>query len=44
LARLLCHRIVVLDAGKIVEEGDAEAIIAAPAHPVTQRLVAASWR
>jgi microcin C transport system ATP-binding protein len=44
LARMLCHRILVLDAGKIVEEGDAEAIIAAPAHPVTQRLVAASRR
>jgi microcin C transport system ATP-binding protein len=44
LARLLCHRIAVLDAGKIVEEGDAEAIIAAPAHPVTQRLVTASRR
>jgi microcin C transport system ATP-binding protein len=44
LARMLCHRIMVLDAGKIIEQGDAEAIIAAPAHPVTQRLVAASRR
>jgi microcin C transport system ATP-binding protein len=44
LARLLCHRIAVLDAGKIVEMGEAEALIAAPAHPVTQRLVQASRR
>jgi ABC-type glutathione transport system ATPase component len=42
LARLLCHRIAVLDAGKIVETGDAAALIANPQHPVTQRLVAAS--
>jgi ABC-type dipeptide/oligopeptide/nickel transport system ATPase subunit len=42
LARLLCHRIAVLDQGRIVEEGEAEAVITAPAHPVTQRLVAAS--
>jgi ABC-type dipeptide/oligopeptide/nickel transport system ATPase subunit len=42
LARMLCHRIAVLDSGKIVEEGRAEAIITAPAHPVTQRLVEAS--
>jgi ABC-type glutathione transport system ATPase component len=42
LARMLCHRIAVLDQGKIVEEGRAEAVISAPAHPVTQRLVEAS--
>ena len=42
LARMLCHRIAVLDQGKIVEEGEAEALISAPAHPVTRRLVAAS--
>jgi ABC-type glutathione transport system ATPase component len=42
LARLLCHRIVVLDAGQIVEEGQAEDVITSPAHPVTRRLVAAS--
>jgi microcin C transport system ATP-binding protein len=44
LARLFCHRIIVLDQGNIVEQGEAEALIAAPAHPVTQRLVAASKR
>jgi peptide/nickel transport system ATP-binding protein len=42
LARQLCHRIAVLDAGKLVEVGDAEQIISAPQHAVTQRLVAAS--
>jgi ABC-type glutathione transport system ATPase component len=42
-ARKMCHRIAVLDSGRIVEAGDAEQVIAAPAHPVTQRLVAASW-
>lgn len=44
LARLLCHRVAVLDQGRIVESGKTEAIIAAPAHPVTQRLVTASRR
>jgi ABC-type microcin C transport system duplicated ATPase subunit YejF len=44
LARLLCHRVAVLNAGKIVEMGETEAVIAAPAHPVTQRLVLASRR
>ncbi len=44
LARLLCHRIAVLDQGRIVETGEAEALIATPAHPVTQKLVKASQR
>jgi peptide/nickel transport system ATP-binding protein len=42
LARMLAHRIAVMDAGRIVEEGKAEEVCASPAHPVTQRLVAAS--
>jgi peptide/nickel transport system ATP-binding protein len=42
VARRLCHRIVVMDAGRIVEEGSAERLIAAPAHPITAKLVAAS--
>jgi ABC-type glutathione transport system ATPase component len=42
LARLLCHRIAVLEKGQIVEEGKAEDVITSPAHPVTQRLVKAS--
>lgn len=42
VARRLCHRIAVLDQGRIVEEGSADAVIANPRHPVTRRLVAAS--
>ena len=42
VARRLCRRIAVLDAGRIVEEGEMEAVIAAPRHPVTRALVAAS--
>jgi ABC-type glutathione transport system ATPase component len=42
LARLLCHRIAVMDAGQIVEVGDAKALIANPQHLATKRLVAAS--
>ncbi|MET0270565.1 MAG: ABC transporter ATP-binding protein [Sphingomonas sp.] len=42
IARRLCGRIAVLDAGRIVETGAMEAVIARPRHPATQRLVAAS--
>ncbi len=42
LARQLCHRIAVLDQGKIVETGRAEAMIMTPAHQVTRQLVEAS--
>jgi peptide/nickel transport system ATP-binding protein len=42
VARKLCHRIAVLDQGRIVEEGPADEVIANPRHEVTQRLVAAS--
>jgi ABC-type glutathione transport system ATPase component len=42
LARLLCHRIAVIDAGKIVEAGEADGLISAPQHPATKKLVAAS--
>jgi peptide/nickel transport system ATP-binding protein len=42
VARRICHRIVVMDAGAIVEEGPTERLIAAPAHRVTKRLVEAS--
>lgn len=41
-ARRLCHRILVMDGGRIVEEGPADGIISAPRHPATRRLVAAS--
>ncbi|MGP1283040.1 MAG: ATP-binding cassette domain-containing protein, partial [Parasphingopyxis sp.] len=42
VAKRLCHRIAVMDSGRIVEEGPARQIIAAPAHPATRKLVAAS--
>ncbi|ATE66951.1 nickel ABC transporter ATP-binding protein NikE [Rhizorhabdus dicambivorans] len=42
VARRLCHRILVMDGGRIVEAGPTEQMIAAPQHHVTQRLVAAS--
>jgi ABC-type glutathione transport system ATPase component len=42
LARQLCHRVVVLDLGRIVETGQTDQVIAKPQHPVTQRLVRAS--
>jgi len=42
VARRLCRRIAVMDAGRIVEQGEMEKIIAAPAHPASRRLIAAS--
>lgn len=37
----LADRLVVIDAGEIVEEGPTPAVIASPAHPVTKRLLQA---
>lgn len=42
VARRFCHRIAVMEAGRIVETGDSEAILANPRHPATQRLVYAA--
>ena len=36
----LCDRLAVMYAGRIVEEGPTEAVLAAPAHPYTRRLIA----
>lgn len=41
-ARRLCHRVAVMEAGRIVEQGAFEQLIARPAHPATQRLVGAA--
>jgi peptide/nickel transport system ATP-binding protein/glutathione transport system ATP-binding protein len=37
----IAHRIAVMYAGEIVEIGDARAVLSAPAHSYTQRLIAA---
>ncbi len=36
----ICHRVVVMYAGEIVESGDVRAIFTAPKHPYTQALLA----
>ncbi len=36
----LCDRVAVMYAGRIVEEGPTNAVLAAPAHPYTKRLIA----
>lgn len=41
-ARRLCHRIAVLEDGRIVETGDMQAVIDDPQHPATKKLIAAS--
>jgi peptide/nickel transport system ATP-binding protein len=42
LVRGFAHRVAVMQAGEIVETGDTEAVFAAPRHPYTQSLVAAT--
>ena len=42
LARDHCRRLAVMHAGHVVETGDADAIFAAPAHPYTAGLIAAT--
>lgn len=37
----LCHRVLVMKDGEIMEEGSAEEIFTAPRHPYTQKLLAA---
>ena len=41
-ARRLCHRIAVMEEGRIVESGKMQAVIDNPRHLATQRLVSAS--
>lgn len=42
VARQLCDRILVMYAGRVVEQGDTEAVLSTPGHPYTRALVAAS--
>ena len=41
LMRQLCHRLMVLDAGRLVEEGPTEAVIGIPRSDYTRKLIAA---
>ncbi|WP_373490490.1 ATP-binding cassette domain-containing protein [Parasphingorhabdus sp.] len=41
-ARRLCHRIAVMEEGRIVETGPMQAVIDDPRHPATRKLIAAS--
>jgi ABC-type dipeptide/oligopeptide/nickel transport system ATPase subunit len=42
LARRLCHRIAVIDQGRIVEEAPTQQLISHPQHQVTRALITAS--
>jgi microcin C transport system ATP-binding protein len=42
VVRAMSHRVLVMKDGAVVEEGEAEALFAAPRHPYTQSLLAAA--
>ena len=42
VVKAVSHRIAVMDAGRIIEEGPAEALLAAPQTPLLRALIAAS--
>ena len=42
LVRYLSDRIVVMQRGRVVEEGDADALCSAPREPYTRALIAAT--
>ena len=41
VVRYLCDRVVVMQKGKLIEEGATETLFASPVHPYTQQLLAA---
>ncbi|WP_368414885.1 ABC transporter ATP-binding protein [Falsiroseomonas sp.] len=43
VVRAMAHRIVVLQDGRVVEEGEAEAVVGAPQQPYTRALMAAAF-
>ncbi len=43
VVRALAHRVIVLRAGRVVEEGEADAVFAAPREPYTRALMAAAF-
>ena len=43
VVRAMAHRIVVLKDGRVVEEGEAEAVVASPVQPYTRALMAAAF-
>ena len=42
VVRAMCHRVLVMYRGRIVEQGPAEKLFSAPSHPYTQTLLAAA--
>ncbi|MFD2793704.1 methionine ABC transporter ATP-binding protein [Promicromonospora vindobonensis] len=44
VVRSICHRVAVMDRGRVVEVGQAYQVFSAPAHDVTRRFVATALR
>uniref|UniRef100_A0A0N4ZZL4 Oligo_HPY domain-containing protein n=1 Tax=Parastrongyloides trichosuri TaxID=131310 RepID=A0A0N4ZZL4_PARTI len=42
VVRTVTDRLLVMQAGRIVEQGETAAVFAAPSHPYTQKLLAAT--